>query len=364
MTNNHRRKSLAITLTQRCNLNCTYCYENNRSSEKIDIDLAKNKIKEHISRIKRNEEIEISFHGGEPFLEFDLLKEICDWYWKEKFPIKSIFFVTSNGTLIHGEIQKWLKNNRDKIYVALSIDGTREMHNINRSSSFDLIDLDFFSESWPIQPVKMTISEETINHLSDGIIFLHKKNLLIQANFAYGINWESNKNITALNSNLKKLINYYLQIPSITPCDILSMDISLISSQKEKKDKWCGVGTDMTAIDIDGQEYPCHLFFPMALNKKTSFDWNDTELLLDNNCIKCPIYNICPTCYGINLINNGHPAIRDRNLCVLTKIRAKASSLFEAKKIEYHTINNIDKYNANEIYHKIKAIKIIQDHLQ
>lgn len=51
------------------------------------------------------------------------------------------------------------------------------MHNVNRSNSYDDIDLDFFLEMYPEQDVKMTVSRETLPHLAEGVIELHQKDL-------------------------------------------------------------------------------------------------------------------------------------------------------------------------------------------
>lgn len=74
---------------------------------------------------------------------FPKIKQLCETLWKKQFPEYYHFSVTTNGTLIHGEIKRWLYENRDKITLKLSLDGNRKSHNINRSNSFDKIDLDF-----------------------------------------------------------------------------------------------------------------------------------------------------------------------------------------------------------------------------
>lgn len=43
------------------------------------------------------------------------------------------------------------------------------MHNLNRSNSYNDIDVDFFRKTWPTQAIKMTISAETLPMLADGI---------------------------------------------------------------------------------------------------------------------------------------------------------------------------------------------------
>ena len=71
----------------------------------------------------------IKLHGGEPFLVFPKIKQLCETLWEKQFPEYYHFSVTTNGTLIHGDIKRWLYENRDKITLKLSLDGSRKSHN-------------------------------------------------------------------------------------------------------------------------------------------------------------------------------------------------------------------------------------------
>ena len=78
------------------------------------------------------------------------------------------------------------------------------MHNINRSNSYDDIDLDFFLEMYPAQDVKMTISKDTLPNLAEGVIELHHKGFLVSCNLAYQIDWSAEENVEILNRELNK----------------------------------------------------------------------------------------------------------------------------------------------------------------
>lgn len=113
----------------------------------------------------------VDFMGGEPFLQFQLMKDILQFLKDNSWSKKWFCFTTTNGTLVHGEVQQWLLDNKDSMEALLSLDGTREMHNTNRSNSYDRIDIDFFRKTSPY--VKMTISDKTLPHIAQGIIDLH-----------------------------------------------------------------------------------------------------------------------------------------------------------------------------------------------
>ncbi|MCD7963272.1 MAG: 4Fe-4S cluster-binding domain-containing protein [Rikenellaceae bacterium] len=105
-----RRCTCTLLITEECNLNCTYCYEHNKKRSLLSLDTAKNAIIETFEKaVSKNVEfVEILFHGGEPFMAFNLIKEICEWLWRNKWQKKYICYATTNGTLIQGEIKKWV----------------------------------------------------------------------------------------------------------------------------------------------------------------------------------------------------------------------------------------------------------------
>ncbi|MBI5541254.1 MAG: radical SAM protein [Bacteroidia bacterium] len=128
---------IVFELTQNCNLCCTYCesnkhfFQNKKKSEStMDSALAfsfleKYKKKYYIKR--RNSEFYISFYGGEPLLEWDLLREIVS-YSKKIFSKNTQFHITTNGLLLENKIEYLVDNN---FIIRISIDGNK-IQNANR----------------------------------------------------------------------------------------------------------------------------------------------------------------------------------------------------------------------------------------
>lgn len=364
MNNMYLKKIVTLVLTQNCNLNCSYCYEHSKTKKTMSVETAKKIIEKEINTNDEYPEIIFEFFGGEPFLEFDLIKELYEYIWNPKFTKKRVCFVSTNGTLLTDKMKEWLSQRKQYIVCGLSVDGTKKMHNINRSKSFDSIDLDFFVNTWPEQSAKMTISKETINDLAEGIIFLHNKRFLISANLAHGVDWSEPNLSDILEEQLNKLIEFYVDNPDIQPCSMMSMPISRLASNDINK-RWCGSGTHMKAYDIDGQCYPCQMFLPISSTESRNFEsinFSDDEKFKDPFCNNCPIDAICPNCYGMNYNNRGNVAIRDHNLCVLTKIIALAVSKMQYLKIQRYGIESISK-EPLEQYKVVKGIEIIQKQL-
>lgn len=327
-------------------------------------NVAKEIIEKELMADDEYEEVVIELFGGEPFLAFETIKDLFSFIWQPRFTKKRLCFLSTNGTLLTDEIKQWLFERRKYIVCGLSLDGTREMHNLNRCNSFDSIDLNFFFKTWPEQSVKMTISTQTINNLAEGIIFLHQNGFNISANLAHGIDWSDNCNPRHLERELEKLIQYYLFNPSIQPCSMMSMMISRLGiKDSNEKTRWCGSGVHMRTYDIDGKMYPCQMFLPFSTPQHHNrtykdIDFADDSLFEDPKCINCPIVPICPNCYGMNFNNNGSPGIRDSHVCKLSKLIALAVSKLEYLKIEKYGLESIG--NKNEQYKMLMGIEKIQ----
>lgn len=274
------------------------------------------------------EKLEFDFHGGEPLLNFELLRNLCEWSWSEKRPIPYRFFGSTNGTLLTPEIKTWLSDNRERICLGLSLDGTPEMNFKNRGCILKEEDINFFLTTWPAQSVKMTVSKETIASLSEGIIYAHKKGFEVSVNLAYGVDWDDSL-IDIYKLELNKLVDYYIEHPIIKPCSIFEKSLASFYLQPATN-RHCGAGKQLRAYDTEGNSYPCHLFAPNALEVEAwrrimneDFRYDDS-LYDDKECEDCKLYRICPTCYGMNFLERQHIGTRDKRLCPYIKAEKEA----------------------------------------
>lgn len=328
---------LSIVVTNQCNLRCSYCYEQSKTAKRIRIDKAKSIVAQYLNS-PEYDEVEIDFFGGEPFLEFQTIKEVCEWVWSQDWKNKYIFFATSNGTLIHGEISEWLREHKDRFWVSLSLDGTKESHDKNRCSSFDRIDLDFFRECWPRQTVKMTISKETAPELYRDITYIHSLGFPITGtNFAEGLDWKDENLVQTVFKQLELLAEFYIKNPQYEVVPLLNM--AIYKCEAKERNKWCGCGETMAAFDTDGKIYPCTFFTPMTFSKEQlkaleGINYSDAELFIDNECFdNCYLSPVCNCCYGANYLTTGKINSRDRSKCELIKIRAVFSAAIKAQRI-------------------------------
>ncbi len=132
----NKLQTLTLQITQQCNLRCKYCvysgsYINRRHSDKImSFDIAKRGIDFLIEHSRNSQILNLGFYGGEPLLEYDLIKQ-CVNYIQEKAEGKKVTFnITTNATLLNEEnIKFFMENNID---IMISLDGPKEIHNKNR----------------------------------------------------------------------------------------------------------------------------------------------------------------------------------------------------------------------------------------
>lgn len=297
-------KIIILTLTNQCNLRCTYCYEHNKETKTMPLETALDIVEKEMTIDDGSNFVCIYYFGGEPYLEFKKIKEIHAFLKSKEWPKGWFAFTTTNGTLVHEEIQQWLIENDDSIEVYVSVDGTKEMHDINRSNSFDKIDLDFFSKHYPF--AKMTVTEESLKNLAEGAIYLHSRGFEVSANLGHGVVW-SKESKDVLVEQLTKLIDFYLKHPEYKPANTLNLPILDLEPGTKHPRRFCGVGPLMRSYDVDGDAYPCHAFAPLCVgkekaeaSKKMDFSCPLSLLELDEKCRNCPVVGYCPTCYGIN----------------------------------------------------------------
>ena len=140
--------NLVLQVTQDCNLRCKYCvysgnyYNRVHSKHKMSEEIALRAVDFFMERSSAVESPIIGFYGGEPFLEFGLIKKVVN-YVNDTYADRNCGFnLTTNLTLLNDEIIKFvIKNN---VHIMISIDGPEQIQNRNRvfesgKGSFDTV---------------------------------------------------------------------------------------------------------------------------------------------------------------------------------------------------------------------------------
>ena len=125
---------ICISINNRCNLRCKYCHFHEKGySEDIPMDIFE--ILDHVKSYT-NQVFKIGFVGdGEAFLDYDKLKSYI--VYLEDSPNISAYTIT-NGTIDLTDVD-WDFLEKHKVNVGFSVDGYRDLHNLNRCNSFDKV---------------------------------------------------------------------------------------------------------------------------------------------------------------------------------------------------------------------------------
>ncbi|MDP1852668.1 MAG: radical SAM protein [Candidatus Omnitrophota bacterium] len=207
---------LIIIINHRCNFQCRYC-PTIRDFSKINYDIAIISVDFFLKIAPDN--CLIKFSGGEPLMNFALLRDIIIFARKkaEILHKKIQFQLTTNGSLLNNKIIDFLKTNRD-IELIISLDGDRDTQLRNRitknkKESFDTIILNrhkLFSSYPGRVTINMVIAPNTAEVFYNNFIYVLKLGFN-RFNFlpAYFIYWDKNK-IKLLKNNFYKIARFIL----------------------------------------------------------------------------------------------------------------------------------------------------------
>jgi radical SAM protein with 4Fe4S-binding SPASM domain len=174
--------------------------------------------------------------------------------------------------------------------------------------------------------------------LASDVIYLHELGFAISFNPAHGISW-TDEDAILYERQLDNLAEYYLQQDGkIAPASMFTPNFANLHGAQTSPPKFCGTGTHMVTYDVDGSAYPCHMFAPIVMGQNRSdeikrIDFTAPENLVDPKCVACPLFPMCPTCYGFNYKYRNHVAIRDLDYCKMYKRQVGAACRFQIDRL-------------------------------
>lgn len=272
-------KALCLHVAHTCNLNCAYCFasQGKYHGERaiMSLDVAKRALDFLIENSGTRRNLEVDFFGGEPLMNFDMLKELVAYARSiEKEHNKNFrFTLTTNGILIDDDVIEFA--NKEMSNVVLSLDGRKEVHDRYR--------VDYAGNgSWEKIVPKFQKLVEARGH----------KDYYMRGTFTHA-NPDFLEDIkTMLDLGFRELSMEPVVCAEGDPSELTAEDMPIIMEQYEKlaelmieKDKegnpftfyhymidlkggpciykrisGCGSGTEYMAVTPWGDLYPCHQF--------------------------------------------------------------------------------------------------------
>lgn len=141
-------KALCLHVSHTCNLNCSYCFASqgkyHGQQALMDLETGKRALDFLIENSGTRRNLEVDFFGGEPLMNWDVVKELVAYAREEekKYNKNFRFTLTTNGLLIDDDVIEF--SNREMSNVVLSLDGRKEINDIARvdiegNGSYDMI---------------------------------------------------------------------------------------------------------------------------------------------------------------------------------------------------------------------------------
>lgn len=312
-------KALCLHIAHDCNLACKYCFaeegEYHGRRALMSFEVGKKALDFLIANSGNRVNLEVDFFGGEPLMNWDVVKQLVEYgRSREKECNKKFrFTITTNGVLLNDEIMDFC--NREMSNVVLSLDGRKEVNDRmrpfrNGSGSYDLIVPKFqkFAESRGTKDyfVRGTFTRNNLDFSKDVLHFadLGFKKLSIEPVVAdpkepYSIREEDLPQIMEEYDRLAK--EFIKRKKEGRGFQFFHFMIDLNQGPcVAKRLSGCGSGTEYLAVTPWGDFYPCHQFVGMEDFLLGNVDEGITNTKVRDEFKLCNVYarEKCRDCFA------------------------------------------------------------------
>ena len=272
-------KAMCLHIAHDCNLACKYCFaeegEYHGRRALMSLEVGKKALDFLIENSGNRRNLEVDFFGGEPLMNFDVVKELVAYgRSKEKEYNKNFrFTLTTNGVLLNDEIAEFL--NKEMANVVLSLDGRQEVNDKmrpfrNGKGSYELIVPKFQkladSRNQTNYYVRGTFTRDNLDFSQDVIHFadLGFKQMSIEPVVGADDDFYSirEEDLPKIMEEYDKLaVEYIKREKEGRGFNFFHFMIDLEQGPcVAKRLSGCGSGTEYLAVTPWGDLYPCHQF--------------------------------------------------------------------------------------------------------
>lgn len=355
-------ETLYLIVTDQCNLRCSYCFINrgmpkDYTRKTMTWDTAKTAVDMFFANVKRNPPIfddmvkMIIFYGGEPFLNFPLIRQTVEYtegtYSEELKTLGNgfCFSIISNGTAITEEIASFICDHPN-ISVAISLDGQKDVHDMKRLTlggvgSFDaaLRGYRLLTEVGKRKNISIscTIGSHNIDRLEE-LLVMQKEYGFLTINMNSLLDTKAGVVPKSYMSKVsKRMIEYFIKARAQGIYEDRIMRKLKCFTEKQLHPFDCQATGSQVVCSPDGKLGICHEgvgmkdFFFADISRDFKFhqnpvvtEWKKRTPLNMPQCFDCPAIGICGggCAYGAWLRNGSIWSIDDR-FCVHSLITLK-----------------------------------------
>ena len=345
-------KALCLHVAHTCNLNCAYCFasQGKYSGERavMSEEVGKRALDFLIENSGTRHNLEVDFFGGEPLMNFDVVKNLVAYAReREKETGKNFrFTLTTNGVLIDDDVIDFA--NREMSNVVLSLDGRKEIHDEFRvdyagKGSFDKI-VPKFQKLVEARGGKDYYMRGTFTHRNPD--FVNDIRTMLDLGFDE-LSMEpvvcAPDDPAALNDNdLEIVMQQYEELASLMlerrrqgkPFTFYHYMIDLSGGPCiYKRVSGCGSGTEYMAVTPWGDLYPCHQFVGDEKFKLGDIYNGVTNTALQNEFKQCNVYAHpeCNDCWAKLYCSGGCAANAYHATGKITSIYENGCKLFRKR---------------------------------
>ncbi|MBP0958758.1 MAG: thioether cross-link-forming SCIFF peptide maturase [Oscillospiraceae bacterium] len=356
-------KAMCLLISQDCNLRCEYCFAETgdfgMGRSLMSLETGKKAIDFLLEKSGNRENLELDFFGGEPLMNFDVVKEIVKYAREreKKYGKNFRFTVTTNGLLLTDDKIDFI--NKEMSNVVLSIDGRkcvndRMRHRVDGTGCYDTIvekfrktvdargDKEYYVRG-TYTKYNLDFSEDVFHLYEQGFDQISVEPVVAPETAPYAL---TEKELPAIFAEYDKLaerllendkngkhFNFFHFMLDLDqgPCAI-------------KRLRGCGCGNEYVAISPNGDIYPCHQFVGIDewkmgnLNEET-FDYKikdyfaSAHIYTKEECKKCWAKFYCSGgCNANNYIYAGDVHNAYKMSCEIEKKRLECAIYMKAVK--------------------------------
>lgn len=312
-------KALCLHIAHDCNLKCKYCFaeegEYHGRRALMSYEVGKKALDFLVKNSGSRINLEVDFFGGEPLMNFQVVKDLVAYgrSLEEPYHKKFRFTLTTNGVLLNDDIIAFA--NQEMSNVVLSVDGRKEVHDRMRplaggQGSYDLVIPKF---------KKVAESRNQTNYYVRGTFTHFNKDFAADVCHLADMGFEqiSIEPVVAPESEAYALVE--ADIPQILE-EYDKLAVELIKRHKEgkgfqffhfmidlkggpcvyKRLSGCGSGTEYLAVTPWGDLYPCHQFVGQEAFLMGNVDEGITRTDIREQFKACNVYSKekCRNCFA------------------------------------------------------------------
>lgn len=272
-------KALCLNVAHTCNLSCEYCFAKGGKYSGPDAIMSKEIARSAIDFLLENSgshyNLDIDFFGGEPLLNFDVVKDTVAYAKskEEEYKKHFNFTLTTNGLLLDDEVIDYLNENMKN--VVLSLDGRKEKHDqfrktLNGKGSYDAVvpkfqnfvkkrgDKEYYMRG-TFTANNLDFTKDLQNYIDLGFTRTSLEPVVGKQDEAYAL---KDEHLEKIYSEYEKLADMLME--KIDKNEEFIFYHYMIDLENgpcvHKRISGCGSGTEYMAVTPTGELYPCHQF--------------------------------------------------------------------------------------------------------